>query len=104
MSRLLRLPILLCFLTAITSNLIQATQISLDPMASLVTLLDDTPDAAQNDDSVFLVTDDDDSDDADRLIHAETEIDALQPFRFSPRYPAVAVTAVPIKSRTVLRL
>jgi len=103
MSRCVRLPILLCFLAAITSNFLQATQFSFDPIASLVTLLGTPPDAAQKDDLAFLFTDDD-SDDADRLIHAETEIDALQPFRFSPRYPAVAVTAVQIKSHTVLRL
>ena len=103
MSRCVRLPILLCFLIAIASNCIQATQISFDQLTSNLTLVDDTPDTAQKDDSAFLVTDDD-SDDADRLIHAETEIDALQPFRFSPRYPAVAVAAVQIKSHTVLRL
>ena len=104
MSRYLRLPIFFCFLVAIASNSVQATQISLDPIASLVTLLGAPPDAAQKDDSTFLGTDDDNSDAANHLIHAGTTIDAIQPFSFLPCYPAVAVTAVQIKSHTVLRL
>jgi len=103
MSRCVRLPILLCFLAAITSNFIQATQISFDSVASLVTLLGAPPEAVQKDDSAFLVTDDD-SDDADHLMLTETEVDAIQPFRFLPCYPEVVVTAVPIKTHTILRL
>ena len=103
MSRLLRLPILLSFLIAIASNCIQATQISFDQRGSLVTLLGAPPDAAQNEDLAFLVTDDD-SDGAPKLMLAETEVHGIQPFRSFRCCPAVAVTAVQLKPLTVLRL
>ena len=103
MSRLLRLPILL-FLTAIASNCIQATQISFDQKGSLVILLGDTQDAAQNDEVVFLVPDDDDSDDTPN--HLQTEIYSIHPTQYlvSLSHPKIVLTAAQAKRHTVLLL
>ena len=103
MARPLRVLVILCFFTAIASNCIQASQISFDPIASLVTLLDGSPESEQKNELSFLITDDD-SDDSDHPMPAETEIDGTQPLRFSPSYTEVVVTAIQIKSHTVLRL
>ena len=98
-----RLPILLCFLIAIASSCIQATQISLDRMISLADFIGQTSSKAQNDDSVFVITDDD-SNDTPPLILLQTEIDGIQPFPFSFPYPGAVVMAVEAKRHTVLRL
>ena len=97
MSRLIRLPILLCFLAFLVS--IQGTQIS-----SSVTLLDDdTPDVTENDDLVFLVTDDK-SDDTHKQIFTQTQIDGISPIPASLFYPRTVVRTVQAKRHTVLRL
>ena len=95
-----RLPILLCFLIAIG---IQATRIS---VASRADFIGEPSSTAQNDDSVFLITDDDDSHDTPHLIQhpIQTEIDGIQPFPFSFPYPGAVVMAVEAKRHTVLRL
>ena len=71
-------------------------------MASFVDFLDAPPNAAQNDDSAFLITDDDDSHDTPHLI--QTEIDGIQPFPFSLSDPVTGVTVVQAKRYTVLKL
>ena len=91
-----RLPILLCFLIAIG---IQATRIS---VASRADFIGEPSSTAQNDDSVFLITDDDDSHDTPHLI--QTEIDGIQPFPFSLSDPVTGVTVVQAKRYTVLKL
>jgi hypothetical protein len=72
-------------------------------MISLADFIGQPSSAAQNDDSVFLITDDD-SDDARPLILVQTEIDGIQPFPFSFSHPGAVVTAVRAKRHTVLRL
>ena len=97
MSRLARLPILLCFLAFLIS--IQGSQIE-----SSVTLLDDdTPDATQNDDPAFLVTDDK-SDDTHKQIFTQNQIDDIVPVPSSLFYPRTVVRTVQAKRHTVLRL
>jgi hypothetical protein len=104
MARPVRLPILLCFLVAIASNRIQATQISLGRLISLADFNGQTSGAAQNDDSVLLITDGDDSDDTGHLILVQTEINGIQPFPFSLSDTVTGVTVVQAKRYTVLKL
>jgi hypothetical protein len=106
MARPVRLPILLCCLVAIASNCIQATQISFHRIASLADFSGEPSSTAQNNDTVFLITDDDDSHDTPHLIQhpIQTEIDGNQPFPFSLSHPGAVVTAVEAKRHTVLRL
>ena len=97
MSRLFRLPILLCFLAFLMS--MQGTQIAFP-----VTLLDDdTPDVTENDDLVFLITDDK-SDDTQKQIFTHTQIDGISPVPSSLFYPGTAARTVEAKRHTVLRL
>jgi hypothetical protein len=103
MSRPVRKQILFCFLVAIASNCIQAAQISFNQSPSVV-LFGEPALPVQNDDSVFLITDDDDSDQTPNLILTQTEIDDIEPFPFSLSHPGAFVTAVQAKRHTVLRL
>jgi hypothetical protein len=103
MSRHLRLQILLCFLVAIASNCIQAAQISFNQSLSVV-LFGEPATPAQNDDSVFLIADDDDSDQTPNLILTQTGIDGIQPLLFSLSHSEAAVTAVQAERHTVLTL
>ena len=106
MAQPVRLLILFSFLIAVASSCNQATQISLDRMISLANSIGQTSSTAQNDDTVFLIADDDDSHDTPHLIQhlIQTEIDDVQPFPFSLPHPGAVVTAVEAKRRTVLRL
>jgi len=96
MVRSVWLPILLCFLVAIG---IRATRISSHQMGSRADFIGEPSSTAQNDDSVFLITDDDESHDTPHLI--QTEIDGNQPFRFSLPRPGSCRNGC---RHTVLRL
>ena len=98
-----RFLVLACFLVAITSNFIQAAQISVTQTTVSERVLSGAPNAQQTDDLAFIVPDDD-SDDTPVLILAQTTIENIQSAFLSLRLNvSTAVRATPVERHIVLR-
>ena len=99
-----RFFILAFFFVSITSNFIQAAQISLSHTATAESLLSRASDAKETDDSTFIVPEDD-SDDTPCLILAQSTIQNIQSaFLILRLNVSAAVMTVPAERHTVLRL
>ena len=105
MSRLVDLLTLFIFLIAIASNCVQASQITLDPIVTVLDESDFSDDSvsSKGEDSEFLLADDESDDTKSPLLlqNTRTPIDAVL---FSVTFPIAVVAAVQLKHSAVLRL
>jgi hypothetical protein len=99
MLRAVDLLTLFVFLIAVAGNCVQASQVTLDPIAIVL----DESDSSEGEDSEFLLADDKSDDTASPLVVESTRI-PIDAVLFSVTFPIPVAVAVQLKRSTVLRL
>jgi hypothetical protein len=91
----------LVFLIAVTGNCVQATQITLDPIGSSVTVLSTSRPSTDN--SEFLFTNDE-TDDTPNLILVQNTFSSIDALLISVTFPIEVVPADQVERSRILRL
>jgi hypothetical protein len=101
MARVVDLIILVIILFAITSNCVQAAQVTLDPTGFSVSVI--SASSALADDSEVLLADDE-SDDTPNLILLQNSFSPIEATGISVAFPILLVAAVQVERSTILRI